>query len=369
MLVVIVGAGASADGTFPSTLGENGRPPLTNELVAPGKYQSTIAEWPPVGQLITRLRDSLRALGDATSSVALETELGRIAAEAQGSVPVARQLLAFRFYVQEIVKDVSIRWYRAHDGDLNAAWLVSELGRWQDRTGEVITYVSFNYDTILDNALADWYGWSWYRGDDLSLDAYVTTGSPFYLFKPHGSWNWAQPASFTVSTDPNRSPSHLERAAAFVALEGADVEYRWGEARLYPKGSGNLPDLSVGSMPRRSPNDVSPVAPALALPLSDKTRMVVSNTHQQELTRCLNQAKGVLSIGWHAGEEYIRKLLKENVPAGTSFALVSPNAADNARRLEGDLNSPTMYPMGMGFATFHGDNRLNAALESIYGPS
>lgn len=363
LLIVIVGAGATADSTLPSTFGDENRPPLTNDLVTQGRYQGTIANWRPVGGLIGTLRDRLRALSGSTSSISLEAELRKIAGEASGSLPVRRQLLAFRYYVQDIMGGVSRSWYRAHDGALNAAWLVNELGRWQDRSREPIAYISFNYDTILDNALADWYGWSWYQRDSLTLDAYVRTGNPFSLFKPHGSWNWAQLSTLGVDKP-------LDQRQAYDLMQTSDILFEFGEARLYPELDTEplSPNLLVGAMQRYAPGQLAPVAPALALPLADKTKMVISTAHQQELFTCLRAASGVLMIGWHAGEDYVRKLLRDTVPAGTSFALVSPNAVDNADRIKGDLESPDMLPIGKGFAALREGGDLEDALRQMYAP-
>ena len=101
------------------------------------------------GGIMTYLRRHI----DGTTS--LEEVLDEIPGAEAG---VTRELVAFRFYLQDYIRAVSREVETLTGGATNHAELVDRLDRW--RGGDAVTYVTFNYDTILDSALRGHYAWT-----------------------------------------------------------------------------------------------------------------------------------------------------------------------------------------------------------------
>jgi hypothetical protein len=155
MLMVILGAGASYDFEM-SHRDLAWRAPLTDELVNESLNTTTLLNEIPdqaASGLVAYLRRERRKSGRDSLESALDRLLGT-------SSP--RDLLAFRMYVQDYLERVSRLGVQEVGSVTNHALLVWTIESWRavQKNREPIAYVTFNYDTILDQALAGQYGWS-----------------------------------------------------------------------------------------------------------------------------------------------------------------------------------------------------------------
>ena len=159
MLMVIFGAGASYD-SHPSESPpredgpqisnhdvENNRPPLANQLFDDRpEFSDTLRRFPECMPIIPRLRHPQEGLSveEVLQKFKLQTEL----------YPERHsQLAAIRYYLQMMISECERRWDRVHRGITNYVTLLDQI-RPILKTEEKVCMVTFNYDSMLEKALA-----------------------------------------------------------------------------------------------------------------------------------------------------------------------------------------------------------------------
>src|SRR5438876_186338 len=138
MLLVILGAGASYDSLpldiideIPRTELGAFRPPLAQNLFDDRPtFGAALDMYPQCTALVSRLRQSVRG------GAALEHELERYQEEAQDYPPHLRQLIAIRFYLQEILWTCGTRYRELSHGVTNYVRLLYRLDRWRHANNE-----------------------------------------------------------------------------------------------------------------------------------------------------------------------------------------------------------------------------------------
>src|SRR5229473_1748723 len=195
MLMVIFGAGASFDScpTYPpgyqgavydgDASNKDFRPPLANELFENRPmFADAIQHFPKCQPIVPRLR-SLR--GET-----LEAVLEDLQAKSDSYPRGKQQLAAVRYYLQFVIRECERRWRGVQKGVTNYKSLLDEIERTYPK--EPVCLVTFNYDTLLEDALSQ-FGLPIEAMDD------YTEKHPFYkLFKLHGSVNWAREVAPTT---------------------------------------------------------------------------------------------------------------------------------------------------------------------------
>lgn len=300
-MLVVLGAGASFDSVSPTSLvpgvGDAWRPPLAQGLLEPRPYSFAplLSNYPEMAALVVELRERLDRGED------LETMLAYFQAlAADGDVPTARALMSLRFYLQQIIESCSA-WGSQHFGATNYVWLVNRLDRWAKRSAETVLYVTFNYDTLLDQAFSTYFGMQLAH-----LEDYVAQPSA-KLFKPHGSVNWSQRFSYT---DPHRFTARSWAVEHATSLELGPIELHLG----------NDDEAGVGRVP------------ALAVPVRNKHSFVCPPEHLQVLRQQLGTVDRILIIGWRATEEHFLRLICEAVPK--TIRLMATACFDQEAELE-----------------------------------
>src|SRR5207244_3103567 len=124
------------------------------------------------------------------------------------------QLLAVRCYLRRIIAECGARWMRAAHGVTHFAELVDEIERWRAGSAQPVFYVTFNYDTMLEDVLGPWH--------DSGFDEMTSYMRPqFSLFKLHGSVDWGRqvPVPLHLTNDPPGVRAFLfERAGNYDVL-------------------------------------------------------------------------------------------------------------------------------------------------------
>src|SRR5438045_4423180 len=147
--MVIFGAGASFDLDRRTPAGPSGivapaaRLPLARDLfdTAFGRFS---AKYPACKALLGPMR---RASG------AVESEFERLRDETARLPHIANQLAAARYYLRDLISDAQERWKRTQpDETSNYIDLVDAIERWRGPRNEQVHFVTFNYDTLLDEA-------------------------------------------------------------------------------------------------------------------------------------------------------------------------------------------------------------------------
>jgi hypothetical protein len=286
MLMVILGAGASYDAIneiVHGNVNDGVRPPLSEQLVASRSgFSAAALRHPPAVAAIDELR---RAVGGGRN---LEAQLAVMQARAARSCPPGKlELAALRYYIRDVVGACSSAVESI--GFTNHLQLVRTIEQWRYGSDDPVLYVTFNYDTILERALADVLGLSM-----KNLDSYVGNRHA-HLYKLHGSTNWWHKTGRWIRALDGHT------AEAFAIANLADLDIR-GE---YVKGA-----EAFGEEAQRSAGDMVEVRfPAIAIPVEEKPHFELPPHHEAKLRELLPSVNHVISVGWRGAETHFMDLL------------------------------------------------------------
>jgi len=301
--------------------------PLADELFGDRpSFATTIDQFPESKPIIPRLR--LAQPGSGWVEQALE----QFQTEASEHPPRYRQLAAIRFYLQVMLDHAQRTWEQsvAH-GITNYGTLLDQIERWRSRYGRVC-FVSFNYDTMLENSLAA-------AGVCLdTLDDYVHHDA-CRVIKVHGSIDWAHdvnsPLEATASRDPARAATELIARAAELDISPS--------YRLVRRGTFGL-NLTT--------DKPEPIFPAVAIPVTTKG-FECPDEHLRVLRELIPQVTRLLIIGWRATESYFVDLLRAlRVPQVTVVSGSRDRAQEVVDRLKGERLGGKYSASAEGFTDF-----------------
>lgn len=326
MLMVIFGAGASYDAV--RGLREEERVPLVKNLFDFDRRQQFAAIANSYGAsrvLVQELRETIRQTPDAS----LEKELDRLQDRAARDEDVASQMMALRFYLAKVIADTSANVAIDSNGFTSYVRLLRDIGRWQKDHDVEVNLVTFNYDTMLEDAVADHTGKFKY-GD---FERYVHT-SPWRVFKLHGSVSWSREIEIP---GPVVGASHLRPIEIAHEIDTRD---------------GKLVHASVESM--RSPFP-GVVIPAIAIPTITKTGLECPDDHQAVFRQVCEQVDRVLIVGWRGAEKHVRDVMLGLRRHQVKVGIVDKNADlayESVKNIKSIIPSePTIFP-DKGFARF-----------------
>lgn len=286
MLMVIFGAGASFDALSGAPVPPSGpgyvdphapvRLPLAAQLFDP-RFGHILDSHPDCQALFPRLRRAA-----AHPDAPIEQELERISEDAGRNPDVARQLLSLRYYLREAIQWSQGQGVAFHHGVTNYADLLHQISTWAAAGQQPVCYVTFNYDTLLDDACRSAYGVTFE-----SVDSYVRD-IRFNVFKVHGSVSWWR-CAINVRGSPVASADQLQLTDDY-------------EIAITQKG----PDIAS------APEGVSFV-PAIAVPTVTKRSFECPRAHLAALAQILSGTTKVLAIGWRGAEQHFLRMWREAI--------------------------------------------------------
>lgn len=200
---------------------------------------------------------------------------------AQQDARAATQLMAVRYYLQQVLSECSHQWSLLTHGCTNYHYLVERLDRWARDRNECVLYVTFNYDNLLERAISDVV-----KHQFDNINAYISH-QRVKVFKLHGSVDWAHP----VQIGPPY-PSMAERD--YVIQHPLDVSI--------PAGIVVQRNHNVGTRGQAW-------VPALAVPIESKEDFECPPDHLSLLDNLLAAVDGLLIIGWRGTEQHFLKML------------------------------------------------------------
>jgi len=365
MLMVIFGAGASFDSspTYPFGSTPPGadaeehhnafnRPPLARELFANRPlFINTIDFFPQCKTIVPRLR----APGVLSGDRSIETLLQEIEEEAKTYPRGRRELAAVQCYIQRAISDCQMRWRTATRGITNYLSLLREIER-TNTADEPVCLVTFNYDTLLEDALRH-FGYSFYQMND-----YTERLEPFRVFKLHGSVDWGQIVENQLPADVN--PQHPASVLTYLIDHAAELRV-----------SNDF--VLCGSSTMGVANG-RPVFPAIAIPVEKKNKFACPQTLIEQLVAVLPQVSKILVIGWRATEQNFLNLLAHRLTGlrrGVQLYIVAGSQANaletRVRIYRALLNNPPNSPYDSpnsscdsgGFTDFLGSGHAKSFLE------
>lgn len=316
VLLVICGAGASFDAVPDAPV----RPPLAAELFdARADFLGVLRDIRAARSVVQRLRD-LAPRGGGVEAV-LGDFMSR--ARSDGDPAYKRDAVALRFYLARVIGGSAVAAEHTAASLTNSLRLVTRL---HDTVGGHVSYVSFNYDMMLENAINSRFGCSIGSGMSSYLDG------PVQVFKPHGSVNW-------VECLPALRPPPLGAAYPYMHLnltnlaEHADFDAPTSVDVVAPR------EVGVGK-------DAFYV-PAVAAPVADKDAFVMPDDHLRAMVDVLGRTTRVLTIGWRGSELSFQEAWRKHLRGYREGlqALVVTKGSDESAGDEtiGNL-SPKLHP-------------------------
>jgi hypothetical protein len=299
--MVVFGAGASYDsfadappgvsviGEVPHQVMVDGRPPLASQLFSL-RFAKDIARFPDCAQVVTYLR------GAGTN---VESELQKLQMDFPDG---AKQLAAIRYYLQFMMTGCQAIWEDLTNGINNYKTLLYVISQ-RKTSDRKVCLVTFNYDTLLDEALSTVEVKISRMADYLAYD--------YKLIKLHGSTNWGRDIQNGVKDLDHRSEWDVVNELTNRARE------------LIPGQTYTITRQRPIAFSQGSPR--IPLIPALAIPVEDKQEYVCPVDHVETMKESLPQVTKLLIIGWRAGDKLFLQELSQGIPAGTPAMVVCGN--------------------------------------------
>lgn len=294
-LLVVTGAGASFDcipdlvsddltlhvsGLPPRPFGHV-RPPLTKDLISHNPFANEVlSNWKWASPVVDYLRRGMGSGDIENQTVTLEQALAKYHELRIDEMPM--HLQAFEFFLRDLLWQ-STEYMSSADlagGKTNYTTLLLALRIWASEGDRCVVIVNFNYDLLLEHAAEqvwDFNPWSLdsYLGDDVVS-----------ILKPHGSVQWARPAT---------SKGHV------TARSG--VEFGELAIREFLEGGIDVDKLTVVNHVTHNWVETGAMqlsTPALALPVQSKQRFVWPAEHLARLRQLHGAVSKTLIIGWQA---------------------------------------------------------------------
>ena len=286
-LMVVAGAGASHDSVDLATtrlgaITASGRPPLARELFADPSGVG--------GRLLETYADAIVVVAEIRAA-AERRDFESVLAEYAGRrahARAARQLLATRYYLRNVIAAGEKRWLRECHGVTNWCLFLDILER---SYADDVVLVTLNYDTLIEHALTTVFGWS---VSDLSS----YTQGQYALLKLHGSVDWCR------VVDLAREP---DLASEDRIIASAD--------RILPAVTRQIAHASESDTTDRV------VIPAIGIPFSPDDATECPADHETFLRDRLASVERVIAIGWSGASAWLLKTLadrdcglRDNVP-------------------------------------------------------
>ena len=309
MLMVIFGAGASYDsvpaypppqsGRLPIATPHAGdvannyhRPPLANQLFENRPlFANTIQLYSACEPIIPRLRNH--------HGETVEAALQDLQEKADGYSRGPAQLAAVRYYLVHAISNTQRLWSNVACGVTNYKTFLDQIERTR-RGHEKVCLVTFNYDTLLEEALADF---DFRIGD---LDHYIDGHSFYRVFKPHGSINWVRLVDAPIINPEETNSLILDRE-----LIGKARELKLSTA------------FRMADPQTRNRIDGKPLFPAIAIPVDKKSLFECPQEHIDQLATILPEVTRLLLIGWRATEAHFLELLRKRLTPGIRLYTVA----------------------------------------------
>ena len=351
--MVVLGAGASYDAVNESVMSydSNWRPPLTIDLFQNRPvFNSVLLEmYPQAIPVAQHLRERLDR-----PQANLEAELASLIEQSKRYQPLVSELLAARFYIQWVISEAGKA--VGSVGMTNYASLVRKLDIWRHGLDEPVLYVTFNYDTLIEDAFRSALGMRM-----SSLAEYVSSNRA-KLVKLHGSVHWYREITVEIArSKPVMSKDELRTA---VIEQAADLQVSDDVTVMYVPGRVQ----TTRGRPEYTPNLLYP---AIAVPVEAKPRYECPSSHLQALTELLPSVDRVLTIGWKGQEEGFLELMRTHLPANVHGHVVGndPTRAEAVRQHLEERTGITQWT-GVshgGFSSFVRGEELSNLLE-LRGP-
>jgi|SRR3989344_2393814 len=327
--VFVFGAGASFGSVNPKVSfshNDDWKPPLTNGIfgsINQKSFDTIIKRFPSLGSMTTQIREYLLVEG---AKADFESYIGDLINKSQTNQHYLTQVIDLRYYLRFLLKECSDNYVTFGS---NYAVLIERLQT--ICVSSEVTFVTFNYDTLIENAFVE-------RKciDNFSeFDSY-TKHIPFPLIKLHGSVNWVYKVPY--------QGKHFDYTGA-TAISG----------RLYASFNNLVETRNMDVIHWGDPCQETGYlyVPVIAVPTHGKAGFECPNEHELFLKSRLINADNIVCIGWKGSEDCFAKLCKEvrsirdkqSITPAQKLIIVGTN---EKRALEIMANMHNSYPLRQG---------------------
>lgn len=337
MLTIIFGAGASYDSkpvhSIVNSEFSGWQPPLTKDLFDSKKIWCNEAD-----RYSTTFDDKLKPVVEQirrqTEFQGLEFALENLRAEREVNGERWGQEILIRVWIYNVIRRCSEKWLKGLNGVTTYLDLFQRLDLWQRKSGLKTNIVSFNYDTLLEEAAFRYQSKVIPQAD---FNKYVS--GQFFIFKPHGSTNWIHKIKF----DPSRKS---------LFDDGPLIESEKKNTLLFNNSNHAL---GVTFQEAASGGKVYANIPAIAIPVTNKNDddFVLPPGHKEKMIEAIRETTRILVIGWAGNEKHFLKLLESHLRDGVSVLLVCGRAeANTVSNIHESMKNPKFHETRMGFADF-----------------
>jgi hypothetical protein len=357
VLLVVFGAGSSFDSVPhlpapPRSHTEQHwqeRPPLANQLFDTRTiFVELMEQFKDCQPLVPLLRQP---------GISIEKKLAEFQAQSSTFPQAHRELNAIRFYLHFALWDCQDRWRTKHRGITNFAVLLREIERWRFEKKEQVCFVTFNYDTMLEEAMSHFL-----RLHVGTIGSYITLPD-YALFKLHGSINWGLEVD-GIAHPGNNVPYPYQNLIQMVTPGSHFLTKKY---RICDRVMSSMPDRVV-------------LFPALSIPVEKKDEFSCPPEHIIALEGLLPRVTKIITIGWRATEaeflqrlKFSRQMPYDNIPAAMKLMVVTgtQNGAEETVKNLIDVggHTPALFeetiPVTTGFTGLINDlGRLGVFLRS-----
>jgi hypothetical protein len=329
-LIVVIGAGASFDCAHTNTrpIGDLLPPPLVADLFQPN-HMKLLDEYPLAHAAATDIlgikHEVANHSGEKRPTFNLEKYLRTQLKEA-ADPHVREQFWTLPYYFQHLLLNRS-REFAPHVE--NYVRLVNAL-----LTLPSVLWVTFNYDTLLDNVLERFAAPRVHKIDD-----YISNPRS-RLVKLHGSVNWGVRLEGIRTTDFG-SDADLIGAVTTMLADGS-LDMRADQPELLP----NRAAADISTVRRKG---AEAFYPAISVPLGEDDEFSCPTSHVEHLTKHLDQqvvgyGLDMLIIGYSCLDKSLLTLLRESSNRIRSLTIVNGSerfAREAYARLQHHLGGAT----------------------------
>jgi hypothetical protein len=279
VLMVIFGAGASYDSCSslapPAVDYQWPRPPLAKQLfLNVPKFRSVSKYYEAFQPLLPYLEDKAN----------VEEILEEFRVKAETDAECRSQLWAIQYYLKGVIALCQSEWTKQTYGVSNYKTLLDQV-----RGCSRVCFVSFNYDTLMEEAFQG------IRMPMGSISDYIAD-SKYSFFKLHGSIDWQLwVRKMDTDLDYNDQPTDQKMILAAPTV---------GDRFIIEKG---------GRVPAAAKGEIYFSLPALAIPTVLKQTFVCPKEHLEALQRIIPEVTKIAIVGWRAGEKHFLKMLKDGL--------------------------------------------------------
>ena len=351
--MVILGAGASFDFTHASPSESNLQMPLTKDIFH-DSFEKIIEKYPGASDLSSEISLLISKGGDLENY--FEKQWKKIV---DNYDPILlNKLINTQYYIHDLFNTLSeelgktrkTNYYNliklAHD------YIISQ-------PNEYIPLITFNYDTLLEQAIERHYNTKF-----VNIDDYINTDRKnLLIFKPHGSSNWVKKFKAGLY------------ASNFIGLNVNSIDVLakqlYDEERTLP----NINDFLQESITFDIKNPNKSVKnnayynyyfPWLLIPYKNKDDFMMPSKHEAMLEHVLGDVEEILIIGWKGSEQKFQQMLKRKLEGKEiKITLIEP---DKEARLSFMREYKTLLPKvifedtNSNFTTF--SNYMSYTLEA-----